>query len=137
MPRGGHMSTTAASRTRKPSARAAVEVPADHLAELAAALTAFRNGDFTVRLGRRDGLLGDVVDRFNEVADLQERRTRELIRVSHVIGREGRMTERLSAAADKGDWASSANAVNSMIDDLVRPTTEVARVIEAVAEGDL
>ncbi|HMC67532.1 MAG TPA: ATP-binding protein, partial [Mycobacteriales bacterium] len=100
---------------------------------LAAALTAFRNGDFAVRLGRRDGLLGDVVDRFNELADQQERRTRELVRVSHVIGREGRMTERLSELADKGDWAASANAVNSLIDDLVRPTTEVARVIEAVA----
>jgi HAMP domain-containing protein/signal transduction histidine kinase/ActR/RegA family two-component response regulator len=131
------MSTTAASRKGKTTVRTAVEVPADHLAELAAALTAFRNGDFTVRLGRRDGLLGDVVDRFNEVADLQERRTRELVRVSHVIGREGRMTERLSELADKGDWATSATAVNNMIDDLVRPTTEVARVIEAVAEGDL
>src|SRR4051812_3431823 len=131
--------TTAATRPKKTaSARSAVvEVPAEHLAELAAALTAFRNGDFAVRLGRRDGLLGDVVDRFNELADQQERRTRELVRVSHVIGREGRMTERLSELADKGDWASSANAVNSMIDDLVRPTTEVARVIEAVAEGDL
>ena len=87
------MSTTAASRTRRTNSRTVVEVPADHLAELATALAAFRNGDFTVRLGRRDGLLGDVVDRFNEVADLQERRTRELVRVSHVIGREGRMTD--------------------------------------------
>src|SRR5881296_1402948 len=137
MHQGGDMTTTAGSRTRKPTARTVVEVPADHLAELATALAAFRNGDFAVRLGRRDGLLGDVVDRFNELADQQERRTRELVRVSHVIGREGRMTERLSELADKGDWASSANAVNSMIDDLVRPTTEVARVIEAVAEGDL
>src|SRR5881397_3401439 len=132
--------TTAATRPRKNAAAscsAVVEVPAEHLAELAAALTAFRNGDFAVRLGRRDGLLGDVVDRFNELADQQERRTRELVRVSHVIGREGRMTERLSELTDKGDWAASATAVNNMIDDLVRPTTEVARVIEAVAEGDL
>src|SRR5438309_5728645 len=132
--------TTAATRPKKTAAsarQATVEVPAEQLAELSAALTAFRNGDFAVRLGRRDGLLGDVVDRFNEVADQQERRTRELVRVSHVIGREGRMTERLSELTDKGDWALSANAINSMIDDLVRPTTEVARVIEAVAEGDL
>ncbi|MDQ1666331.1 MAG: hypothetical protein QOH75_2362, partial [Actinomycetota bacterium] len=131
---------TTATRSKRPAAPSGdtlVEVPAEHLTELSTALTSFRNGDFTVRLGRRDGLLGDVVDRFNELADLQERRTRELVRVSHVIGREGRMTERLSEFADKGDWASSANAVNSMIDDLVRPTTEVARVIEAVAEGDL
>src|SRR5437763_4007973 len=136
-PPGGSMATTAQSRPRRASTRTVVDVPSEHLAELAAALTAFRNGDFAVRLGRRDGLLGDVVDRFNELADQQERRTRELVRVSHVIGREGRMTERLSELADKGDWAASANAVNSMIDDLVRPTTEVARVIEAVAEGDL
>jgi signal transduction histidine kinase/CheY-like chemotaxis protein/HAMP domain-containing protein len=128
-----------ATRPRKGanSAPAVQEVRVDHLNEISSALTAFRNGDFSVRLGRRDGLLGDVVDRINEIADMQERRTRELIRVSHVIGREGRMTERLSELNDKGDWATSATAVNSMIDDLVRPTTEVARVIEAVAEGDL
>src|SRR5690348_5669268 len=107
------------------------------LADLASALTAFRNGDFHVRLGRREGLIGEVAERFDDVAELQERRTRELVRVSHVIGREGRMTERLGELADQGGWASAANAVNSMIDDLVRPTTEVARVIDAVARGDL
>ncbi|HEX4655039.1 MAG TPA: HAMP domain-containing protein, partial [Mycobacteriales bacterium] len=133
------MTSTASTRQKKTAAAPPVvhEVRAEHLNELSSALTAFRNGDFSVRLGRRDGLLGDVVDKFNEVAEMQERRTRELVRVSHVIGREGRMTERLSELNDKGDWASSATAINSMIDDLVRPTTEVARVIEAVAEGDL
>jgi len=131
------MTQAPAKSRRSNGANQPPSVPIEHLGELAAALTAFRNGDFSVRLSRRDGLFGDVVDRFNEVAELQERRTREVVRVSHVIGREGRMTERLSELVDKGDWASSANAINSMIDDLVRPTTEVARVIEAVAEGDL
>src|SRR3954466_8396889 len=133
--------TAAPTSTKRRASRASAGTTAtsskDPLAEVLDALTSFRNGDFTVRLGRRDGLLGEVADRFNEVADLQERRTRELVRVSHVIGREGRMTERLSDLNDKGDWATSAEAVNSVIDDLVRPTTEVARVIEAVAEGDL
>src|SRR3954466_5179452 len=133
--------TAAPTSTKRRASRASAGTTAtsskDQLAEVLAALTSFRNGDFTVRLGRQDGLLGEVADRFNEVADLQERRTRELVRVSHVIGREGRMTERLSDLTDKGDWATSAEAVNSMIDDLGRPTTEVARVIEAVAEGDL
>src|SRR5205823_2120608 len=50
---------------------------------------------------------------------------------------EGRMTERLSPAGPSGAWASGRDSINSLIDDLVRPTTEVARVIEAVAEGDL
>src|SRR3712207_3771354 len=47
------------------------------------------------------------------------------------------MTERLAEVGAEGDWSTGAAAVNSLIDDLVRPTTEVARVIAAVAEGDL
>ena len=47
------------------------------------------------------------------------------------------MTERLDEVGAEGDWSIGAAAVNSLIDDLVRPTTEAARVIAAVAEGDL
>src|SRR3954462_15666006 len=36
-----------------------------------------------------------------------------------------------------GSWNIAADAVNNMITDLVQPTTEVSRVIKAVAEGDL
>src|SRR3954468_8251363 len=94
-------------------------------------------GDFTARAEPREGLAGQVVERVNQFATLQERRTRELVRASRVIGREGRMTERLDEVGAEGDWSTGAAAVNSLIDDLVRPTTEVARVIAAVAEGDL
>src|SRR5207247_129311 len=65
------------------------------------------------------------------------RMAKELVRVGRVIGREGRMTERASLGAATGAWGTSIDSINSLIDDLVRPTTEVARVIEAVAEGDL
>ena len=106
-------------------------------ADLLAALNALCAGDFGVRLKPRDGVLGQVVDRVNALATLNERRTRELVRASRVIGREGRMTERLDEVGADGDWSTGAAAVNSLIDDLVRPTTEVARVIAAVAEGDL
>ncbi|MGE5765156.1 MAG: HAMP domain-containing protein [Mycobacterium leprae] len=104
---------------------------------LLAGLTAMRDGDFSVRLPVGDGLVGQVADRFNEVATLHNRRTRELVRVSRVIGREGRMTARLDEIDATGEWGAAAEAVNSLIDDLVRPTTEVSRVIAAVAEGDL
>jgi HAMP domain-containing protein/signal transduction histidine kinase/ActR/RegA family two-component response regulator len=107
------------------------------LAEILAALQALAGGDFGVRLEPRAGVLGQVVERVNQVAALNERRTRELVRASRVIGREGRMTERLDEVGSEGDWSTGAAAVNSLIDDLVRPTTEVARVIAAVAEGDL
>src|SRR5207253_3599483 len=54
-----------------------------------------------------------------------------------VIGREGRMDERAQLRGAKGSWRESVDSVNAMIDDLVRPTIEVSRVLDAVAEGDL
>jgi len=107
------------------------------VADLLKALDSLCAGDFSVRLEPRGGQLGAVMDRLNDLAVLNERRTRELVRASRVIGREGRMTERLDEVGADGDWGVGAEAINSLIDDLVRPTTEVARVIAAVAEGDL
>ena len=37
----------------------------------------------------------------------------------------------------RGSWADSIDSVNALIADLVHPTTETARVIGAVAKGDL
>ncbi|WP_308167577.1 HAMP domain-containing protein [Catellatospora tritici] len=105
--------------------------------EVAAALHAMRTGDFKVRLPRRAGVVGEVADAFNEVIALQEQRNRELLRISRVVGREGRVTERMDEEAYDGAWAEGIKAVNNLIDDLGRPTAEIARVIVAVAEGDL
>ncbi|MCW2746509.1 MAG: sensor hybrid histidine kinase, partial [Mycobacterium sp.] len=107
------------------------------MADVLTALNKLCAGDFAVRLEPREGVTGQVVERINALAALNERRTRELVRASRIIGREGRMTERLDEVGAEGDWSTGAAAVNSLIDDLVRPTTEVARVIAAVAEGDL
>ncbi|MBA3329919.1 MAG: HAMP domain-containing protein, partial [Actinobacteria bacterium] len=108
------------------------------LRELLTALKAARDGDLTVRLPtRKSGVLGEIATTFNEVVDLNSRMSKELVRVSKVIGREGRMTERATLVNAGGSWATSVASVNSLIDDLVRPTTEVARVIMAVADGDL
>ncbi|MGB8652104.1 MAG: HAMP domain-containing protein, partial [Mycobacteriales bacterium] len=107
------------------------------LAPVLAALNALIAGDFGVRVEPTSGVVGQIAERLNALAALQERRTRELVRASRVIGREGRMAERLDEVGADGDWGTGAAAVNSLIDDLVRPTTEVARVIAAVAEGDL
>ncbi|HYH31570.1 MAG TPA: HAMP domain-containing protein, partial [Pseudonocardia sp.] len=107
------------------------------LTELADALRQVRQGRFDVRLPRRAGLPGEVVDEFNELIALQERRNRDLLRISRVVGREGRMSDRLDEEDYDGAWAEGVQAVNGLVDDLVAPTAEIARVIEAVAEGDL
>ncbi len=114
------------------------EVTREELDELLAALAAARDGDFAVRLPVRGGGLGaDLRRAFNEVADRRESVAKEITRVGRAIGREGRLTERASAAGLSGYWAETLAAFNTVVEDLVRPTVEVARVIDAVAEGDL
>jgi signal transduction histidine kinase/HAMP domain-containing protein/ActR/RegA family two-component response regulator len=107
------------------------------LAELAEALRVVRLGRFDVRMPRRDGVAGLVADQFNELVALQERRNRDLLRISRVVGREGRMLERLNEESYDGAWAEGIHAVNALIDDLGQSAAETARVIEAVAHGDL
>ena len=135
--------TRAPSSVRpEPPAPAAEPEPAGLDAESAAALRlalrAARDGDFSVRLPVRGrGLAGELASEFNELVATNDRMARELVRVARIIGREGRMTERATLDGAGGAWATNIESANSLIDDLVRPTTEVARVIEAVAEGDL
>src|SRR5438067_12661205 len=81
--------------------------------------------------------MGDVAKAFNGLAERREGLADEMNRVSKVIGREGRITERARLKNAKGSWAESVASINSMIDDLVRPTIEASRVLDAVAEGDL
>jgi HAMP domain-containing protein len=57
--------------------------------------------------------------------------------VGNTVGREGKMTDRVSMGTVKGAWATSVESINALIADLVQPTTEAARVITAVAKGDL
>ncbi|RAO43421.1 Hybrid signal transduction histidine kinase J [Micromonospora saelicesensis] len=107
------------------------------LGELAEALRRIGRGDLKVRLPRRAGAAGEVADAFNEVVSLQERQYLDLRRISRIVGRDGRLTERLDDEGLDGSWAEGQRAINSLIDDLGRPTTEIARVIVAVADGDL
>jgi signal transduction histidine kinase/CheY-like chemotaxis protein/HAMP domain-containing protein len=111
--------------------------PAD-LRRLLQALEAAGRGDFTTRLpenGHR-GVMAGLASAFNRVASLNEAMVSEVVRVGRIVGREGRMTERASLDHAGGGWSRILDAINSLIGDLVQPTTEVARVISAVADGD-
>ena len=105
---------------------------------LLAALKALKKGDFSVRLPMGWlGMAGKVADTFNEVVEQNERMASELERLSRVVGKEGRISQRAVASGMTGSWAECVGSVNSLIDDLVYPTRETARVIGAVAKGDL
>src|SRR5438132_248275 len=106
--------------------------------QLLAALRALKKGDFRVRLpDDQTGLPGAIAEAFNEVVELMEESTEELERISKAVGKEGRITQRMATPPATGGWAKRTESVNSLISDLVQPTVEVARVIGAVARGDL
>ncbi|MFI0962374.1 HAMP domain-containing protein [Streptomyces sp. NPDC021080] len=114
------------------------EVDTAALNRLLAALVAMRDGNFRKRLTvSGDGVMSEISAVFNEVADRNMHLTGELSRVRRVVGREGKLTERLEAGAGEGAWAAAIDASNALVADLVRPVSEVGRVLSAVAEGDL
>lgn len=108
------------------------------LNRLLVALVSMRDGNFRKRLTvSGDGVMSEIAAVFNEVADRNLHLTGELSRVRRMVGREGKLTERLETGACEGSWAAAIDASNALVDDLVRPVSEVGRVLSAVAEGDL
>jgi HAMP domain-containing protein/signal transduction histidine kinase/CheY-like chemotaxis protein len=110
---------------------------ATQLRRLRDAMTAMRDGTFTKRLTPLDGPLAELASLYNEIAERQQHLSSELSRVRRLAGRDGRHDERLRHGVGTGSWATSTDDANSLVDDLVRPTAEVARVVAAVSAGDL
>jgi CheY-like chemotaxis protein/signal transduction histidine kinase/HAMP domain-containing protein len=106
--------------------------------QLLTALMALKRGDFSVRMpSDLTGLDGKIADTLNEIMENSDAMANGIVNVSRVVGRDGRLSQRCTANQVGGRWATIVNSVNALIDDLVRPTTEMARVIGAVAKGDL
>ncbi|HVF95354.1 MAG TPA: HAMP domain-containing protein, partial [Sphingomonas sp.] len=106
--------------------------------QLVAALRSLRRGDFTARMDEDGpGVDREVATLFNEVVSLNQEMTLEFERLSMVVGKEGRITQRGRVKTATGSWETGLRAVNELIEDMVQPTAEVARVIGAVAKGDL
>src|SRR6266705_471300 len=106
--------------------------------QLLTGLVAFKRGDFSVRLPDNwTGVAGKIADTFNDIIRTNERMTHELERIGREVGKKGRIAQRASLSEVSDSWARAIGSVNDLIADLVRPTNEMARVIGAVAKGDL
>ncbi|MBW8812609.1 MAG: hybrid sensor histidine kinase/response regulator, partial [Caulobacterales bacterium] len=121
----------------KSKTRPAPAEPEADMTQLVAALRAFRRGDFSVRLPRASGVAGEIAEAFNDVVELNDRMTKEFERLGDTVGRQGKISHRARLPAAQGSWAASVDAVNTLITDMIHPTAEMARVIGAVAKGDL
>src|SRR5881409_3620608 len=106
--------------------------------QLLQVLTAFEKGDFTVRMPvELTGVAGKIADTLNEILERQQELVKEFEQVSIAVGKEGHVSQRASLQGATGGWAACIESINTLIGNLVQPTNEMARVIGAVAKGDL
>src|SRR3954447_19900175 len=110
----------------------------EELRELLRVLSAVRDGDFSVRVpGHWTGLVGKIADTVNDLVGAHQAMAAQIERVGQVVGREGRTRQRVRFANNAGKWAEMETSFNTLIDDLLWPTTEMTRALAAVAQGDL
>ena len=137
--RASSKSPAAANETSLPG----LAMPDSHLAEarsrqILAAMMALSDGDFQARLPSDwSGTDGRIAEAFNQAIRYAGHVTSEAERVRTTVGKEGRLSQRMSAPGAIGGWADQVQSLNTLMDDLVRPTTDIARTIGAVAKGDL
>jgi HAMP domain-containing protein/signal transduction histidine kinase/CheY-like chemotaxis protein len=148
-------STTVETRTRqshqrrnggngKTSGVAPLRPSSDHesgeaqMRSILGAIVAFRDGDFSVRLPIDwAGTEALIAGAFNQTIAQKQRVSKELARLSEMVGKQGRLRQRMAIPGAVGGWAEDADSMNTLIEDLVRPTTDSARTIGAVVKGSL
>ncbi|HTC61977.1 MAG TPA: HAMP domain-containing protein [Candidatus Saccharimonadales bacterium] len=114
------------------------ESASSNLSVILTALQTMRAGDFSVRLpGAWVGVEGKVADTFNDIVASNQHMAHELKRVGQVVGKEGKTRERAQFHESKGSWGEMEVSINTLVEDLLRPTAEVTRAIAAVAQGNL
>jgi HAMP domain-containing protein/CheY-like chemotaxis protein/signal transduction histidine kinase len=132
-----HLARKSAGTKVRPSTNGPGTDTLDHKV-LFSVLADYQRGNFAVRLpDDRTGLAGKICDALNTTIERNERLVKELERLSAVVGKAGNVKQRAQLPYAEGAWATAVESVNTLVSDLVQPTTEVARVIGAVAKGDL
>jgi len=96
-----------------------------------------RSGDLSARVTWRSGPLRELAAELNGLVADHERFHRDAARVSTKIVRDGRPDARLTPPVDSPLLAATAHAINDSMDALLAPGADIARVIGAVAAGDL
>src|SRR6202035_4969493 len=106
--------------------------------ELLGVLTEVKNGNFSVRLPiDKMGMAGKICDTLNDIISLNEKMMIEFTKAGNIIGKQGKLTQRIEVPAAKGSWSAGVESLNVLISDLVHPTIEIAHVIGSVAKGNL
>jgi HAMP domain-containing protein/signal transduction histidine kinase/DNA-binding response OmpR family regulator len=106
--------------------------------QLLKVLMEVKNGNFAVRMPIDEvGLNGKICDTMNDIIALNERMMFEFTKAGNIIGKQGKLTQRIEVPNAKGSWGTGVDSLNTLISDLVHPTIEIAHVISSVAKGNL
>jgi HAMP domain-containing protein/CheY-like chemotaxis protein len=106
--------------------------------QLLAALRGFRRGEFEARLpDDLVGVDGQICEAFNDLVQFAGSLSQEVVELRETVGIEGRTHRRLQKTTARGGWSAYTAGVNALLDDVTAHTADVARVLSAVAKGDL
>src|SRR5262250_3203373 len=79
------------------------------------AMLSFRDGDFSVRMpSNLTGVEGKIADAFNDIVIFSDRRAKETVRVSKLVGKEGKLKQRMNVLEGLGVWADEVSAINML-----------------------
>jgi HAMP domain-containing protein/signal transduction histidine kinase/CheY-like chemotaxis protein len=109
----------------------------DH-AELLNILLQVRQGNFDVQMPiDKTGVHGKICDTLNDIISMNRKLTMEFVKAQTIVGRQGKLNQRIVLDGAHGDWSNGVSALNALISDLTYPIKEIDRVISGVAKGNL
>ena len=101
-------------------------------------MVAFRDGNFSVPVpGDCSGMDGRIAEARNQPIGHKAQTTTEARRLFSLVGKERNLKRCMPLPGAIGEWAGKFEAINSLIEGLVCPTSNVAQTIGAMAGGDL
>src|SRR5258708_31698120 len=93
-----------------------------------ATMVAFRDGNFSVRLPSDwEGIDGQIATVFNQALSHEDQLSREVERLSRIVGREGRLTQRMSVPGATGGGAAQRHCLNTPLADPLQSTKVIIR----------
>jgi HAMP domain-containing protein/signal transduction histidine kinase/DNA-binding response OmpR family regulator len=106
--------------------------------ELLDVLSSLRDGKLNTRMPvDQFGVNGKICDLMNDIISMNQKLLAEFVKAGNTIGKQGKLNHRIELPFVRGDWNDGVESLNTLISDLVHPTTEIARVISSVAKGNL
>ncbi|REF36355.1 ATP-binding protein [Thermasporomyces composti] len=108
------------------------------LERLLSAMEDMRDGNFRRRVTvSGNGTVARLASVFNEINERNQALVGELMRVREAAKSATVDGERVRLDEARGGWKIAVDSANDIIDDLRRPTTELTRVLRAIADGNL